>query len=296
MVDLRALKTFHTIVKRGGFQKAAEALQYAQSTVTIQIQKLESDLGVKLFSRYGKRVQLTEEGRLLSHEAESLLNSVDDIKKLLETASTGYAGRVRIAANEPTASMRMPSIIADYCVKRPNVQLSMEVGGTDMIAAKVAEGKVDFGICSPVPSQTELVYEPLLQERFVLLMSGTNPLADQPYVSLHDLSTQRILMKEQTCHYRAMIEWSLMGKVDHLFTGIEVGSFEAMKGMVQANLGIAFVPAVTVAELPPGTTTRDLVGADLRLSIGLLYRTNTNMGKAASALLQACRTGLSADL
>ena len=295
-MDFKALKTFHAIVELGGFQRAAEALQYAQSTVTIQIQKLESDLGVKLFARYGKRIQLTEEGRLLSLETVSLLNSIDDIKKLLETAGTGYAGRVRIAANEPSASIRLPSIIADFCMNRPNVQLSLEVGGTDLVAAKVEAGTVDFGICSPIPSQTDLVYEPLFEERFVLLMSSQNPLADQQCVALNDLSAQRMLMKERTCHYRTMIEWSLMEKGNNPFTGIEVGSFEAIKRMVQANLGISFVPEVTVAELPLGTAVRNLVGTDLTLSIGLLYRTNTRMGKAAATLLQACRSGLSENV
>lgn len=293
-MDFKALKTFHAIVELGGFQRAAELLRYAQSTITLQIQRLESDLGVKLFDRYGKRIQLTEEGRLLSMETGGLLNSIDEIKKLLQAASTGYAGRVRIAANEPTASIRLPSIIADFCIKRPQVQLSLDIGGTDAVAAKVAEGAADFGVCSPIQSQTDLVYEPLLEERFVLLMSTRNPLADKAGVTLDDLSGQRMLMKERTCHYRAMIEWSLMEKGNNPFTGIEIGSFEAIKRMVQEDLGVSFVPEATVAELPPGTIARTLVEADLTHSIGLLYKSNANMGKAAEALFHACRSGLMA--
>lgn len=293
-MDFKALKTFHTIVELDGFQKAAEELQYAQSTVTVQIQKLESDLGVKLFDRYGKRIKLTEEGRLLSLEAGSLLNTIEDMKKLLANAGTGYAGRVRVAANEPSASLRLPFILADFCRERPQVQLSLDIGGTKFVAEKVEEGSVDFGLCSPpaTQSQSNLIYEPVFEERFVLLMSSQNPLADRPDLTLDDLSTQRMLMKERTCHYRTMIEWSMMEKGSHPFSGIEVGSFEALKRMVQANLGISFVPEVSVTELPPGTVSRTLVGTNLTLSIGLLYRADSNMSKAAESLLSLLRLRL----
>ncbi|QQE78251.1 LysR family transcriptional regulator [Alicyclobacillus sp. SO9] len=288
-MDFKALKTFHTIVELDGFQKAADVLQYAQSTVTVQIQNLESDLGVKLFDRHGKRVKLTEEGRLLSLKTGSLLNAIEDIKRLLTSAGSGYAGRVRIAANEPSASLRLPMILADFCRERPQVQLSLDVGGTEFITETIAEGRADFGLCSPPVTQTNLFYEPLFDEQFVLLVSTQNPLANRPDLTMDDLSTERILMKERTCQYRAMIERSLMEQVSYPGSGVEVGSFEALKGMVQANLGVSFVPEISAAQLPPGTVARTLVDTTVHLPIGLLYRTDLTMSKAAQSLLEIFR-------
>lgn len=229
---------------------------------------------------------------MLSPEAGSLLNTIEDIQELLADAGRGYAGRVRVAANEPSASLRLPFILADFCRERPQVQLSLDIGGTKFVAEKVEEGDADFGLCSPPASQANLIYEPLFEEHFELLMSSQNPLADRSDLTLSDLSTQRMLMKERTCHYRTMIEWFMMKQGSHAFSGIEVGSFEALKRMVQANLGISFVPKVSVTELPPGTVSRTLIGTNLSLSIGLIYRADTNMSKAAESLLGLLRIRL----
>ena len=129
-MDLRALKTFEACVRLGHFLKAAEELQYAPSTVTLQIQRLEADLGVSLFVRDGKRVIVTEAGRWLYHEASALLKSVGSLRQTVSDIAAGDNGSVRFAAIEPAASQRLAAVIAGFCKARPKVQLCMEVGGS----------------------------------------------------------------------------------------------------------------------------------------------------------------------
>src|SRR3954468_12336835 len=95
-MDLRHLLTFQTIVERGSFLQAAETLQYAQSTISLHIQQLEATLGIELFARHGKRVQLTEAGRLLYDEAKQILGRVDALHQTMAGLLSGEVGHLRL--------------------------------------------------------------------------------------------------------------------------------------------------------------------------------------------------------
>src|SRR5579862_5042020 len=114
-MELRHIYTFQAIVKEGSFLKAAEKLMYAQSTITLHIQQLEAELGVKLFARQGKKVQLTEAGRSLRDQADHLLDYVATLQQNMADLVSGEAGHVRLGAVEPTASLRLPPLLVEYC-------------------------------------------------------------------------------------------------------------------------------------------------------------------------------------
>lgn len=117
-MDLRTIKTFKTVVKYGSFQRAAEELNYAQSTVTTHIKNLEDELGVTLLKR-GKTLQLTEAGRLLSEKGEFLLKGFENLQSSLQELVQGESGIIRIGVMEPTASYRLPPLLASF---RKNIQ------------------------------------------------------------------------------------------------------------------------------------------------------------------------------
>src|SRR5262245_16776904 len=110
MMDLRLLQTFRTVVEVGSLLRAADALQYAQSTITVHLQQLEAALGVALFARQGKRMQLTEAGRALYDETAQLFRCVDGLQQRLADLATGLGGYIRMGAIEPTASLRLPPL------------------------------------------------------------------------------------------------------------------------------------------------------------------------------------------
>lgn len=98
-MDLKTLKTFQMIVKYGSFVRAAEEMNYVQSTVTMQIQKLESDLGVQLIER-GKKIQLTEAGRLFHDQSLQIVKSMEQLQTNLSDLKLGEAGNIRIGVTE----------------------------------------------------------------------------------------------------------------------------------------------------------------------------------------------------
>lgn len=122
-MEFRVIKTFQTIVRLGSFQLAAEYLKYSQPTITLHIQKLESELGFKLLER-GKSIKLTEAGKIFYERANILLKEYEYLNNTLKDYSTGEAGTIRIGAAEPTASSRLPSILSLFKKDIPTQKLA----------------------------------------------------------------------------------------------------------------------------------------------------------------------------
>ena len=290
-MELRHLYTFQMIVKEGSFLQAAEKLQYAQSTITLHVQQLEAELGIKLFARQGKKVQLTEAGRALRDQVEHLLQRAQALQQAMVDVVAGEAGHLRMGSIEPTASLRLPDLFVQFYREHPKVQLTLEVGGTNFISRQVAEGKLDVGICSPPPADLGLTFEPLFVEKMALLLPESHPLAKMEVICAADLAEHRLLLTEPGCAYRAIIENKLLQQGTNPYSGIEISSLAALIHMVQSGLGLAIMPTSIANPYPTGTVLRDLHEVDLGLQVGLVCSTeNSSPGRALKGLLTALRT------
>jgi DNA-binding transcriptional LysR family regulator len=107
-MELRHLTTFQAVVREGSFLRAADVLGYAQPTITLHIQQLEAALGVQLFTRQGKRMQLTEAGRVLQEHATQVLTRTALLQQTMTAMTTGDAGHARLGAIETVAYLRLP--------------------------------------------------------------------------------------------------------------------------------------------------------------------------------------------
>ncbi|WP_127495087.1 LysR family transcriptional regulator [Paenibacillus glycanilyticus] len=288
-MDFRALKTFEACVRLGHFLKAAEELQYAPSTVTLQIQRLEDDLGVSLFVRDGKRMIVTEAGRWLHHEASALLKSIGAMRQTVSDIASGDSGSVRFAAIEPVASQQLAAVIADFCKARPNVELSMEVSGSRSIGERVRSGELEFGVCSVPPVKLMLEFEPLFEERLGVMLNRNHPLAQQDSITVRDLAGQTILVKEPTCVYRELWE-KAFNPTGHSCR--EVGSFYVIQQMVKAEFGIGIVPIYSGLEQEGSLVIRPIADLNPVITIGIAYKEKNFLGKAALLLMEAIRTSV----
>jgi DNA-binding transcriptional LysR family regulator len=293
-MDLRHLLTFQAVVERGSFLQAAESLQYAQSTISLHIQQLEAALGVELFARQGKRVQLTEAGRLLYDEAAQILSRVDSLRQTMRELLSGEAGHLRLGSIEPCASLRLAPLLVPFCAARPKVRLTLEVGGTRAIGQRVARGNLDLGVVSPPAADLGLAFEPLFVEAMALLVPEGHPLAIAPAITLADLPGHRLLLTEQSCAYRDAIERTLLEQGTNPYSGVEIGSMVALKRAVQSGLGVAIVPVADSSPPLAGTLLRDIEGVDLGLTVGLAWRPDDRPGQALAALIAILRSQLGA--
>ncbi|MFK7697400.1 LysR family transcriptional regulator [Paenibacillus sp. HJGM_3] len=291
-MDIRTIKTFQTIVRLGSFQRAAEDLLYGQSTITMHVQKLESDLGIKLLER-GKKLQLTEAGRLFHQQADLLLKDYDHLHAMMTELLQGEAGQIRIGAMEPTASYRLPHIIGPFLREHPKVQISVQINNTTVLGQMLADGLIDLAICSTPETGVDHSFEPLFSEELRLLVPTTHKLASKDPVFLQDLQNERLLMTTGVCPYRKKLESALLEKGGSPYAGMEIGSMSALKFYVQAQFGIAVVPVITVTPAPEGTVLKPIADLESGLVTGLLHKQGSSfLSSAAVKLIAALQEGL----
>ncbi|MNS41792.1 HTH-type transcriptional regulator GltR [compost metagenome] len=283
-MDLKTLKTFQIIVNQGSFIRAAEEMNYAQSTVTMQIQKLESDLGIQLFER-GKKIRLTEAGRLFYEQSLLIVKSMEQLQGDMSELQLGNAGHIRLGVTEPTASYRLPGILKQFLDQYPKIRVSVEFANTPVLSERLLHGEISMALCSAPDLGSDLYFEPLFQEEFVVLMPEDHPLALKEILSPGDFRGHRLLITSAVCPYRRKLEVVMRESGGVPLDTMEIGSMTALKYYVESGLGIAFIPAIMTNPVPAGMVIREIEGSLIHMTFGMLCRTSGNSLKAADLKL-----------
>jgi DNA-binding transcriptional LysR family regulator len=285
LLEIRAIRTFTTIVKLGNFQKAAEALNYSQPTITLHIKHLEEEIGEKLLDR-GKALKMTEAGRLFYERANALLREYDRLDKTLEDLHGGNAGLIRLGISEPTASLEFPLILAAFTKHHPKVEVSIQVADANTLSTMLYHDELDFAICGAPEVTFENIYKPLYYDDIVLLINKTHRLANKQLVGVTDLQNETLLFTPHNCPIRIKIEQSIVEKIGTNYNKIEISSSMAHKHYVQNGLGLSLFTRTAHSSYLPGTKIVEVVDIDATPVVGLLKRNNSNFGKASTRLLQ----------
>jgi len=285
-MDPKSLRAFHRIAALGSFRLAAEELNYAQSTVTMQIQRLEEDLGVLLFERTGK-LRLTEEGRLLRERSLPILQDMERLRRSLTEIREGETGEVRLGATEPAVGSRLPAILKRFMDRYPKIRLTVESASTPILAERLVGGELDLALCA-VPERGEgLYFEPLYREPFVALVPEGHPLTELPTIGLEDFKSHRLLVTAGNCPYRRKLELLLAEAAQPPAETMEIGSMTALSAYVAIGLGVALVPAILADELREGVVSRPMRGRTVDMACGLLSRSSESPLTPAGAKLYA---------
>ncbi|WP_058304571.1 LysR family transcriptional regulator [Gorillibacterium timonense] len=256
-MELRHLHTFIVVAEDGGFTKAAARIGYAQSSITAQIQALETELGVLLFDRLGKRIVLTEAGRRLLPYAQDMVRMHGAIRESV-VLEEKPSGTLTIGAPESLAAFRLPAVIREYKRLYPQVKLILKPGLCTEMKELARTGEVDLAILlQPVIADPDFVIDSLVEEQMALIACPEHRLAEAEIVTPDDLRDEVLLYTENGCTYRAVFEQELLACGVTPEVGLEFFSIEAIKNCVMLGLGLALVPLITVQrELGEGKLLR----------------------------------------
>lgn len=278
-MEIRAIRTFATIVKYGNFLKAAEALNYSQPTITLHIKHLEEEIGEKLLER-GKTLKLTASGQLFYERANSLLNEYEKLTKTLQDLEVGIAGFIRIGVSEPTASLECPALIAEFKERFPNVEFSVQVADANTLSSLLSHDEIDFAICGAPEASMENSYKPLFQDDIVLLVPSSHRLAEKGVVEVTDLKDETILFTPHNCPIRIQIEQQIVDVIGTNYNKLEITSSMSHKHYVQAGLGVSLFTRTAHSFTLPGTKVLEIKGIHVSPPVGLLRKTNDSPGRA----------------
>lgn len=243
-MDLDDLSIFRAVVREGGITRAAEKLHRVQSNVTTRIRQLEENLGVELFIREGKRMIVSPSGLVLVDYADRLLALADEARTAVSDGTP--RGRLRLGSMESTAAARIPSLLARFHGKFPEVHLELRTGATRTLVAEVIEGKLDCALVSGPINDKRIASCTAFDEELMIIAPSGHP----PIRSAADVQTRTLLTFEAGCAYRQRLEaWVAASGVVAERT-VELSSYHAMIGCAASGMGIALVPRSLLAKLP----------------------------------------------
>lgn len=253
-MELRQLRTFLTVATLLSFNRAADTLNYAQSTISVQIRALEEDLGVKLFDRLGKRVILTDAGERLAKYARKMLDMEAETIAYVGSSELSQ-GSLTIRAPQSIGNHFLPEIVAEFRRRFPGVSLDFTTCAFHGLEHELKIGVTDLAfLLAESITSASMAVEPLRFERLVMVSNPGHPLAEKPAVSIDDLASEPIFLPTADCGYRMLFEQMLTEARTGQRSVMEFNSVEMLKACLARSPGVAMMPEFTVrAELDKGT-------------------------------------------
>ena len=249
-MEHRRIKTFITVATLLNFNRAADVLNCAQSTVSAQIRSLEEEFGVPLFDRLGKRVVLTEAGQVFLRYAGKMQSLRDETFAQVSGASASQ-GLLTVRAPQSVATRYLPEVIRRFGERFPQVNLDISTCAFHNLRQELGSGIVDVAfLLSDTFVARELNGEMMQTESLGLFVGAGHALAGREAVKLTDLAGETLILPKHDCSYRMGFERSLSEAGVRPGRIVEYNSVSGIVASLGLGLGVALLPEMAVAGFP----------------------------------------------
>ncbi len=292
-LDLQTLRVVLAVAEAGSISGGSQRLGLALAAASARISALESALGVRVFERSPRGVELTAAGRRLVQRGAEVLAEADRLAAELRDWGQGLAGRVRLLANASALLQALPQRLEAFSRAHPRIRVDLAEGTSLHILGEVAEGRADVGIVDAGRPAQGLEFVPFCRDDLVLVVAASHALAGEERVSLDVLLEQPFIVFEgvNAVSTRLFNAASLVGR--SLDVRMRMRSFDAACRLVAAGNGVSVMPrqalAPQLAHLPLRAVAIDEAWA--RRTHHLTLRAGAGASAAARTLMQALAQG-----
>jgi len=273
-VELRQLQYFVKVARKQHVTQAAEELHVAQSAVSRQIHQLEEELGVPLFVQKGRNLQLTPVGKLFLGRAESILSELERAVMEVREFLDPEVGEIRIGFPHSLGIYLLPTVVAGFRQKHPNVKFRLRQGTYNSLIRDVVNGELDLAFISPFPERHEhVIGELLLQEELYAIVPEGHTLSDCGSIRLEQLKDESFVMFSEEYSLRNIVleACAKAGFVPRI--GFEGEETDTIRGLVAAGVGVSLLPEMALTEISQLQPAKVRVIEPLvTRSIGLIQR------------------------
>jgi DNA-binding transcriptional LysR family regulator len=243
-MNLTAMRVFAVAAETENFSEAARRLHLSQPAVSQQISSLEGDLGVELFVRLGRGVQLSDAGRILLPLVRSLLDQVQKIEETMRSLDGQVAGDVIIGSSTTAGKYALTFLAAAFIENYPDVRMTIRVLKDDSVEDLLLAQQLHVGTATARSMHPDIECQPYFTDRIGLVVSRDHPFAGRSSIEPIELVNHSFIWREEGCNTCQMVLDGLMEfgiHIDDLQIVMVVGSSEAIEMAVGRSLGIAFV-------------------------------------------------------
>jgi LysR family transcriptional regulator, carnitine catabolism transcriptional activator len=289
-VTLRQLHAFVLGAEAASFSMAAARMGITQPGYSLLIGQLETALGVRVFQRTTRRVQLTQAGQELLQGAQRTLQQVDETCRRAADLRDLRQGTLRIAVVPSVACSLLPAVLADFSTAHPGIRLTFLEELAVGFAERVRSGQAEVGLGLLLHPDDDLLFEPLLRDHLVVVLHGAHALASRASVSWRVLAKFSYISVTTQSSVRVHADQATAAAGLTLRPTYEVDSLTTAVALVRAGLGYAVLPSLALGSLDLGqAVARPIEQPKAWRTIGLLTRRQFSLSPAASAFAEVVR-------
>ncbi|MFP4251556.1 MAG: LysR family transcriptional regulator [Guyparkeria sp.] len=256
----RRLKVFNTVARLLSFTKAAEALHMTQPAVTFQVRQLEEHFDTRLFDRTHNRVTLTDVGHTVYEISERIFELYDEMDRRVKEMTGEIGGALNIGASMTVAENMLPALLGNFRQEHPDLSVRLKVGNTESVVSMVEHNVVDLALVEGSVTNKNLLVETCRRDELVVIMPPEHELAAyaDDGVPVEKLMKYPFICREEGSGTREVVisYMNEQGFAEGWDVCMELGSPEAIKGAVEAGMGLSIMSSAGISkELKLGLLT-----------------------------------------
>jgi len=246
-MDLHYLEIFNTVAQYESYKKASDILHISQPALSVQIKKLEGQIGLKLFDKIGNRVHLSENGIILQEYTKKIFSIIDELENTISNTQNFIGGTLNIGGSNTPGSYILPEVIGEFKKLYPRIKFNLHIGNTAEISHLINNGTLDIAINGGNCIYSDYVYvEKLFTDKLVIVASPQNPYCNHKMISVNDLKKMSFVVHKTDSqlytYYKNFIDELNIPESINMY----LGNIDAIKKAVSSNLGISLIPYVAV--------------------------------------------------
>jgi len=248
-MDATDLETFIAVAEARSFSRAAERLNLTQPAVTKRIQRLEGDLSTRLFDRIGKRVDLTEGGRLLLPRARSLRAEMADTRRLLKNLSAEVSGSLDLATSHHVGLHRLAPVLKTFSDRYPDVRLDIRFEDSEAAHDLIRRGDSELAVVTLDPSgPADLAYTPMWDDPLTFIVARDHPLAGSPRLSLEALARYPAILPGLATYTGRIVAELFSARGIEISAPLSTNYLETISMLTSIGLGWSLLPSSMLNE------------------------------------------------
>jgi DNA-binding transcriptional LysR family regulator len=298
-MDMRALKYMLSVEETGSFTAAAKIHFVTQPAVSIQLKKLQEELGTPLFEMVGREVRFTSAGRMVLDYARRISALEKEMEGEISGITGLVSGEVSIGTIDAASIYILPAVYSSFARKYPGIDLQVDVSPTLPLVERMLDGRLDFVVGTLTDEKRAGVEETeIFREKLIPIAPPGHPAASRRGVGVETFARYPFISFHRESLTRLMIESALLEMGVTLEVAMEIDSQEAIKNLVASGLGLSILPHETVrGEIDRGALARSKVkGLKIERSIGLIMPEKRHVTSAARAFLDVMSSELKIEL
>jgi DNA-binding transcriptional LysR family regulator len=283
---LHQLQILEAISKHGSFTRAAEELDLTQPTISQQIKRLTSTIGMPLFEQLGKQVHLTAAGKEVLAASSTISERFARLELVIDELKGLKQGRIDLVAST-TAKYFVPRLLGTFHRKHPDIKLNLQITNQEGVLTRLAKNQDDLYFTGRPPKDLDIKLRPILENPLVVVASSNHPLAKEKYIPIEQLTNEPFIFREVGSGTRLVVEQFLADNRVCVKKVVELSSNEAIKQAIAGELGISVLSqhALALEDNDGLLTILDVEGFPIQRYWYVIYPSGKQLSVAAQTFL-----------